>query len=810
MAAVYLLCLVAGLHADQVNCIKWKDIAGNTVGTYCKPFQVRAGNGIQFSDDGYGKITITSTGAVAGAGGSDTQVNFNSSGVLGGSSGLIWNNSTSTLTATHITGLDSKPFIDVVRDCGATGDGVTDDSTVVQACFDAHQGYAFYFPKTQANNSCSYFFGTTLAPKGDNVSMFGANGGFRNFGSNSAGTSLCFAAGITGIKFDSGFPSGASIHDLNLQGLEGTTFMTDSTKINFPSGANLPQTTRSIATIQRTSNVLTVTITAAGGQEGLFQSVGSQVLISGVTGDATMNGRCIIATLTNTNSFSENPAGFTCAQNGSDAGPFTTPGTVSLPTSGASAADGIRVCVNFLTIYRVGIKAFGRHGINADAVSGHGCTNPFADALVVRDSILYNNQGDGYYGQGTDSNVNLLEGNQLYYNMLWGGEDQSGLGNTWVMNNFSNNGAAWVGSGGSTPATKAISTISRTLVSGVSTVTVVLSAANTSVKQGSCIVIAGVTDSTFNTAAGQCYFVTAYTDSTHFQWEQPGAPVDASSSSGTVRMSKFVEAFLSAGLTNDSGGPKMETQSPSSQTVAIYNYVEGAQPCKMNVYAISIGGPTGGCNTTQSTWTPGFINVQGSGGGGLAGSLEANIKVLTNVQDQNYVLNFRPGLASTARDVLFNFLKYDNSVGWVQDVGTQGTNGDTSSWIVSRNGVRRFGMWAINNSSGITRLNSESTGAVQINNDANTGTGGLLVASGGASPSTVATVSSAGKGTFNGGLVINNVAAPTVSANQIGFGSTTDTAVGAAGAASALPATPSGYIIVNIAGTNFKIPYYAN
>jgi hypothetical protein len=37
----------------------------------------------------------------------------------------------------------------------------------------------------------------------------------------------------------------------------------------------------------------------------------------------------------------------------------------------------------------------------------------------------------------------------------------------------------------------------------------------------------------------------------------------------------------------------------------------------------------------------------------------------------------------------------------------------------------------------------------------------------------------------------------------------TSTTVGAAGGASALPATPSGYVQMRIAGTNFKIPYYA-
>jgi hypothetical protein len=57
------------------------------------------------------------------------------------------------------------------------------------------------------------------------------------------------------------------------------------------------------------------------------------------------------------------------------------------------------------------------------------------------------------------------------------------------------------------------------------------------------------------------------------------------------------------------------------------------------------------------------------------------------------------------------------------------------------------------------------------------------------------------------GLIIVGTA-PTVSTGQIAIGSTTATTVGAAGGASALPATPVGYLIVNIAGTARKIPYF--
>lgn len=53
-------------------------------------------------------------------------------------------------------------------------------------------------------------------------------------------------------------------------------------------------------------------------------------------------------------------------------------------------------------------------------------------------------------------------------------------------------------------------------------------------------------------------------------------------------------------------------------------------------------------------------------------------------------------------------------------------------------------------------------------------------------------------------------AAGTAAAGQVELGGTTATTVGAAGGASALPATPLGYILINVAGTAAKIPYYNN
>lgn len=61
---------------------------------------------------------------------------------------------------------------------------------------------------------------------------------------------------------------------------------------------------------------------------------------------------------------------------------------------------------------------------------------------------------------------------------------------------------------------------------------------------------------------------------------------------------------------------------------------------------------------------------------------------------------------------------------------------------------------------------------------------------------------------IEGGAVRINSSAQTVGANEISIGSITATTVGSAGGATALPATPLGYLIINVAGTNVKVPYY--
>lgn len=112
----------------------------------------------------------------------------------------------------------------------------------------------------------------------------------------------------------------------------------------------------------------------------------------------------------------------------------------------------------------------------------------------------------------------------------------------------------------------------------------------------------------------------------------------------------------------------------------------------------------------------------------------------------------------------------------------------------------------VDNQGGWTNtLNNTVTGVVMAN--ATSGRVGLYTYS---ALSRIQTITDGGAfGAFNG-LILAGGAAPTVAASRIGLGSTTATTVGAAGGASAPPATPLGYLIINVAGTQCKVPYYNN
>jgi hypothetical protein len=74
------------------------------------------------------------------------------------------------------------------------------------------------------------------------------------------------------------------------------------------------------------------------------------------------------------------------------------------------------------------------------------------------------------------------------------------------------------------------------------------------------------------------------------------------------------------------------------------------------------------------------------------------------------------------------------------------------------------------------------------------------------SPGNGGALASGGAGTLS--TVTLTAAAPTVAAAQVGLGSTV-AATATAGSGGALPITVQAYLIINVAGTQFKVPYFA-
>ena len=137
----------------------------------------------------------------------------------------------------------SHAIVDVVRDCGAAGDGVTNDGPAIQACIDANQGKTIQFPQTRPPGSCSYQVTTAAGTSGNDKFGLIMNGhGQRltgdthgqGIGSVGNGVTICFAAGLTGIMVPNshsiaGVPAGnggcqgCSIENLMLRGSEPFT-----------------------------------------------------------------------------------------------------------------------------------------------------------------------------------------------------------------------------------------------------------------------------------------------------------------------------------------------------------------------------------------------------------------------------------------------------------------------------------------------------------------------------------------------------------------------------------------------------------
>lgn len=104
--------------------------------------------------------------------------------------------------------------------------------------------------------------------------------------------------------------------------------------------------------------------------------------------------------------------------------------------------------------------------------------------------------------------------------------------------------------------------------------------------------------------------------------------------------------------------------------------------------------------------------------------------------------------------------------------------------------------------------NGSTDNATIINRSATGGAGITVTTSGGVNSPINMNPNGVNAASFNGGSGGNAVIGVSGNVDAIGFRTLTQTSIGAAGGATALPATPLGYITVTVNGASVKIPYY--
>jgi hypothetical protein len=127
-------------------------------------------------------------------------------------------------------------------------------------------------------------------------------------------------------------------------------------------------------------------------------------------------------------------------------------------------------------------------------------------------------------------------------------------------------------------------------------------------------------------------------------------------------------------------------------------------------------------------------------------------------QDATVTNHFRLGIGAGNERGLLNEYQTDYGYRWTEGL-SDATGGEQFYQILDQlNNVYRLSIGQFNNGQSSTNnqtaMNSAGTGAVVLNGTSNSGTGGVIFGSGGASPGTVATISNSGNAQFSGTLLV--------------------------------------------------------
>jgi len=605
----------------------------------------------------------------------------------------------------------SEPTIDVIRDCGAVGDGTTDDGGSINSCLKNNVGKHVYAGQLKSTAACTYYSTVTInIPSGTSLEGDGAQFG-------GGGTVFCFPAGVTGFKAN----AYSRLTNIFAKGSEDAS--TSSASLIVPSAASLSHRYQlSIDTLARA--VGTITATFAPGTNCWYKA--NQIIsVSGVSEDVTFNGTYYVASARCGPAYPTRSVTWT-QTGGPDVLPFSpAAGFIDVATTGTSTADGVLLSGNLSVIDNVMTQAFGRDGF-------HFSSTVESDDVKVQNSSAYGNRAAGMFISGNNQK-NTTFHFAAYFNTLNAIFDRGFLGDEHYSPQASYNGT---GPGlGAGPAQN-IASISRT--NGVITFTI----SNASFAVGNAVFFEGVGDVSFNTRAGTvgCYIATAAGGT--YTCTQPGYNLaNTTSSDGTVRAASATE--LNNSLAAATGVYAIGLNNFAGNWALYSPYDEGGQPQTQLNSAVWVTNPHSG-NGVDPNWPGVVLSTTGSASPTLQSAsftykpnfdTASDFQVqIGNTADQLFTWNF---LDHTGNNSLAEFLL--NPTGDVFGI---------YDGSYSASAVRRFGFSGTNKKDGNTYLNSRGATTVDINFSG--GTGGTRFGDGSNNP--VASVDATGKGTFSGGV----------------------------------------------------------
>jgi len=644
----------------------------------------------------------------------------------------------------------SKAWIDP-RDYGAKCDNSTDDAAAFQSMFNANPGGHFLLPgSTGTPGIC--FFSTALTLKGAGWVLEG--GGASYAGGGRGGSTMRWAAGSSGlITLNAQGPG--TIRHLNLQG--GENFVgaengtwPDAILPNFTDQGGINVFNRSIGSIARTSNVVTVKTQGLANEIGCHTySPGTQIAIAGVA-DTSYNGLYYVTGISSTQG-----AGcfdtFTYANTGGNG--TSSGGTAGIANTGTSTSDGIVAGTNYLRIEDVNLQSWGRFGINCTADSAaYWCDNDSFQRVTIT-----NGRGVGLYVRGGDANAGDFQQINTQVVLAGGILDLGFLGNTWVAPNVTNAGSDVLSINGSTVAVSGV-TCSANLCTATT-------ATSHGLIKGQAAVLAGLADGSFQAPPGSAVFIASVPTSTTFTYNFTRA--NGSTTGGTIRLANATELFTAAGIGQNQAGTagtgfSYWISGLNNNRTVNNPYCEGTSgPLKLGA-ATMVWGGTLGCPPAAGFGS--YPAVQSAGTGGQTNVVVFDRNISGATPDRGTDLLIRGGHSSSQSSSL-RFVDYNlSTLRWLfndtTSSGLQGFHIYRGNFINPRldlydpNGVNSVAGWSFLNGEGANGnvvLQPAGSGGLLLGWNSGSNWSGLKIFDGGTGTA-VATIDKAGKGTFNGGL----------------------------------------------------------